>query len=498
MPHTPAALLEATLQGASHHLRPVCCANEACGREFLFGEWCRDGDAYRCAWCNKLSHPDGSVTAPDPDAQGTRAMRAFEKRVNERFLAYAAAYFGRGAQTTCYAWRRGEVAAHGADDDEIQVAVLVRNVPTEAGGALSGTAATGAAEWNSTHAVSLRLAHGDGTLEVRGASTVFIDRSVAPCRFSGHVTRTFPTSRATLPLAVRDTVTDGACLEDLLRTDAGRTAVLVALGDHVQTAENRLRDVVASVYFGKAGQIATDLRSRVARSIAETSVGPQVVTVADAAPRQPLDVASYLPVERPAAPAASSAALPVATSADVTDAAADEELERQRKKEEKRRRREAEAEAAAAAAAVADGEATAAAAGPSADMTEWTAAQDEEGNTYYYCEALGETVWELPPGGVIVEAGSKKKKSKKSASHHQDPTADAEAGEWTIGSALAIMGLATPAADIEALLADQGIASFSDFGVYCHDADYLVSLGIEDEGDRKRISKWVRKNVPAQ
>ena len=31
----------------------------------------------------------------------------------------------------------------------------------------------------------------------------------------------------------------------------------------------------------------------------------------------------------------------------------------------------------------------------------WEAQTDDEGSTYYWCEATGETVWELPPGAVL-------------------------------------------------------------------------------------------------
>jgi hypothetical protein len=388
----------------------------------------------------------------------------------------------------------------------ITITVLICKVGDAAASAAAATGddAGGAASpsmWSSSHTVGLQLDR-DYQIDCVANSTIYLESQAKPCRFSGHVTR--PTKRHAVPIpealhAVFEQ--DRGSLHNFVAAggDAAKQLVIATVGKLVQQVENRLRDVTASVYFGKCGQVATDLRCPVGRNdstaarmidtrggTASAAVGGGSISAVPAFPQ--VDAAGLPIVAKPVE-------IPQRKMPDVAITASVPLPPQQRYVEE------------------VPAPASAPAAAAEAEPQYFTAEQDENGDTYYMPESGdGEAVWELPEGAVVREKPQKKeKKSKKdkkqqreqeeeeaaaaAAAAEEEQAAAAEdggeEGNWTIAGVLAGLELAEGSAEEYAeLFAAAGVETVED--MLQLDEKYLKkTVGIASSADRKTISAWI-------
>lgn len=515
-PQPDTALLETLLEGTSYtRLSPVDCPNPSCLRSFLFSECNRDGDAYRCVWCNKLVHGDGSFTPPEAPSALPKALRALERSFNLAFIDYATAYFGSSALVNCYLSPRNEY-----DKGLITVTILIRkmvegNETTVASTTVAGDDAglLNGSIWNSSHSIHLRIDR-DYKIDVASTSTVYIESQSPPCRFSGHVTKPNAKFAIAIPEALHEDFE--ANRSDITafcaRSASTRQLLVTSIGDLVQRAENRLRDVIGSIYFGKSAQVGTDLRCPIGRTEQNQTRMMSAVTGNDGS--------------------RSGAAMNF-PSVDATGNA----YEVLRAKASSQQQQQLQLQSVSYVAAPAPlpppthKDPVTVTSTPS---SYWQQAEDEEGNVYYTNTETGETEWELPEGGVVVEQeeeqekeedyhsaskkeGSKKekkdkkdKKDKKSAKREYEEVAENEEEEqqqqqndvdgdeeWTISSVLYSLELGGDIEEYLGLFAACEINTVEEL-LQC-DKDYLKdSVGISSSSDRKKISKWINETYEQQ
>lgn len=497
-PKPDIALLETLLAGTTYtRLSPVDCPNPSCLRSFLFSECNRDGDAYRCVWCNKLVHGDGSYLPPDAPAALPKSLRALERSFNLAFIDYTNAYFGSSALVNCYVSPRNEY-----DTSLVTVTILIRKVvedQQQAAAASEGEAADSLSGslWNSSHTISMRLDR-DYQIDVASSSTVYIESQAPPCRFSGHVTKPNPKFSAGIPERLHGDFE--ASRADMVafcsRSADARTLLIVAVGDLVQRAENRLRDVIGSIYFGKSAQVGTDLRCPIGRT--EHTQTRMMTAVTGSGERSSTQAFNFPSVDSSgkALNQQQQQQLPsIAThfaSAQVPGTQQEEDNVVEQQKPE---------------------------------VSYWEADADDNGDTFYTNVETGDAVWELPDGGVLQEkkatsSSSKKDKTDKKdkkrknqqndddqeAEQHRQQQPEVEEGvqgdggdedeEWTVSSVLYSLELAGDVEEYVALLSAAEVNSVEEL-LQC-DKDYLKdSVGISSSNDRKKISKWINETYDA-
>jgi len=511
-PQPDTALLETLLEGTSYtRLSPVDCPNPSCQRSFLFSECNRDGDAYRCVWCNKLVHGDGSFTPPPATTLLPKGLRALERSFNLAFIDYATAYFGSSALVNCYVSPRNEF-----DKGMITVTILIRKVVEDATtttststAAADENAALNGSIWNSSHTIHLRIDR-DYKIDVISTSTVYIESQSPPCRFSGHVTKPNPKFATGIPESLHEDFE--ANRSDITafcsRSPATRQLLVTSVGDLVQRAENRLRDVIGSIYFGKSAQVGTDLRCPIGRTEQGQTRMMSAVTGNDgsrsgAAMNFPSVDATGKQYEVLRAKPQPQQQQPPPPPPPM--------MMRSQEPEEQPRTT------------------TTATAAATVEVSHWEEDFDEEGNAFYTNVETGETEWELPEGGVIQEKQQAKKdkkekkekkdkKDKKKKRHDEEDEEEnneqeaaeycevaeegeegqeGEDGEWTISSVLYALELQGDVEEYVAMLSAAEVNTVEDL-IQC-DKDYLKdTVGISSSSDRKKIVKCINEMYEAQ
>jgi capping protein beta len=365
---TEPAFINAVLGTTTKRLHAVECGNAAagCGRDFLPSEYNRDGDAYRCPWCNHFTSCDGDVFAAVA-APTDKLLRRLERRLIAVFAEYAFLYYGAAALCNCYAWSLDGTTSN------VGIAVLIlKESPGDA--EADDAAARRGSVWNSQHVFACRHDAAADRFEYLTSTAVFVDTAAGPCRFNGVVRRDDHTFRC-------------AFADDLF-------AHVANVGARVQQVENKIRDEMAAVQFGKAAQVTGALRASAAtqerlrhHQLLATRGDGMATTASMAGPALP----PAMPPAMPASPVA-----PAPTVAPPAEEAVWDEPELEEP---------ADVAAEADTAEVEEEE----------EVVVWSEQRDEEGHVYFYNDATEEAVWDEPEGAVhIVRLKKKKKKNR----HH--------------------------------------------------------------------------------
>lgn len=213
-------LIEDVLSDVDQPLKVKTCPKTQ--KDFLICEYNRDGDSYRSPWSNEYvpALPEGTVPSDN--------LRQLEIQANELFGSYREAYF-EGGLSSVYFWDL---------DSGMACAVLIKKeIGAGEGGVQSGV-------WDSIHVVD--VTQGKGALfKYKLTTTIILTLKTDGMEVSGSLTR-----------------------QNEVETDVNDTHThLVNIGNVIQDMENKLRNNVDQIYFGKAHEITSHLRSK--RSLAD-------------------------------------------------------------------------------------------------------------------------------------------------------------------------------------------------------------------------------------
>ncbi|POS87596.1 F-actin capping protein [Erysiphe pulchra] len=227
------SLTEDLLSSVDQPLEVATCSKS--GREYLLCDYNRDGDSYRSPWSGEFESPlggtgqggideDGNNEGAGEGAVPSERLRRMEIKANEAFDVYRELYY-EGGVSSVFFWDL---------DDGFAGVVLLKKVATLAGKS-QGT-------WDSIHVFEAvdraRTAH------YRLTSTVTLYLStgsdeLGEMDLSGNMTRNIETD---LPV----------------ENDSSH---ILNIGKLVEDMELRMRNLLQEVYFGKAKDVVSELRS---------------------------------------------------------------------------------------------------------------------------------------------------------------------------------------------------------------------------------------------
>jgi hypothetical protein len=342
------------------------CTEERGGNTFWFvaAEYNRSGDSFRCPRCHAFTSDGEDGTTPQPHAS-PKFVAWCEHAMNVMMATYARQYYTHNdlvddmVISSCYAWPLDENMASGCEDlsaddgtdavpAEIGVAmyVLHRHCGTKSADEEEQTETLRDArqqhQWTSSHVASVRPSLDGSAFAFQ--STVMID--IVQSQHDGtNVTKSSSELQkqrvhglvATETTKFRGRAVPLKATSRLSPTEQLGTTVVVELCEHLQRVENALRDTMESLYIGKVG-------SMMAQSLR-----------VDLEQRTPASVAAPVAQMTHKDPAAVEDSAPATTA-----------ISEKKKKKSKAR------------------------------SAVWEAAQDDEGNTYYYNTQSGETSWDPP------------------------------------------------------------------------------------------------------
>lgn len=196
-------------------------------RDYLLCDYNRDGDSYRSPWSNKYDPPldDGAV----PSAE----LRKLEFVANEVFDIYRDLYF-EGGVSSVYCWDL---------DDGFAACVLIKKTQDQSkkGQPMKGT-------WDSIHVVEVQDRQKNAHYKLTSTVMLNIETetpATGNVSLAGSLTRQeerdFPVSDASPHYA--------------------------NIGRMVESMENKLRQTLETIYFGKTKDIANELRSVTSASV---------------------------------------------------------------------------------------------------------------------------------------------------------------------------------------------------------------------------------------
>jgi len=214
-------LMEQLLSAVDQPLKSQTDAKE--GKEYLLCDYNRDGDSYRSPWSNEYDPPLDYAGAM-PSAK----LRDFEKKANEVFETYREMYY-EGGVSSVYTW-----------DLEGGFACVIL-IKKEADGS-GKKAAKGS--WDSIHVVEV-TEHG-ATAHYKITSTVMLNLA-NPHEKCGDVNLAGSLTRQT----EADVPVDATI----------QTPHLINIGRQIEEMENKMRNSIEQIYFGKTKDIVVgDLR----------------------------------------------------------------------------------------------------------------------------------------------------------------------------------------------------------------------------------------------
>ena len=487
------AFVETLLSAADQLVTPVQCKNcgekyakdrhkaqalgdpftrAKCAGWYLPSEYNRDGDHYRCPWCNTYPTAASKKRANGGTFFPSDACRELELIANLVFAEYTQLYYGNGSVCSCYCWD--------VEGGEIDMAILIAQRLASGNGDEDGAEGSSGGKkkaadtlsqgptnvWTTTHVIAINpSASQPGEWDYTMFSTLYLDlslksstepvlnddgstspppaKSQARCSgFVSHASKTFSTKP---------------------RGAKAKKPHVAIIGQHIQKLENRLRDMVGEIYFGKMALAVSGFREKVKRHrmlLPETETAEaQAAPATNAARSQEREAAAS-----PQSPDSYATASPVADTGEV--------------------------------------------------QPDWEEVLDEEGNMYYYNVVTEETSWERPPEDVPVKPLKKKKKKDKKKEQEEEvaappvveaaeptvvPEAEVEAPEQTVEELLDALGLTggTPYDYARALRKQLKVKTIWDL-VYLESPDESLASIIEAYGDRRKVLKWIRKNQPAE
>eukprot|EP01101_Sappina_pedata_P012436 TRINITY_DN854_c0_g1_i1.p1 TRINITY_DN854_c0_g1~~TRINITY_DN854_c0_g1_i1.p1 ORF type:complete len:287 (+),score=158.26 TRINITY_DN854_c0_g1_i1:55-861(+) len=196
-------------------------------KDYLLCDYNRDGDSYRSPWTNKYDPPlsDGAVPS--------EKVRQIEIQANEIFDIYRDLYF-EGGVSSAYCWDL---------DAGFAMVVLIKKSQDQSkkGQPMKGT-------WDSIHVVDVEEKKGSAHYKL--TSTVMLSLE----------TKTDQTGQVVL---------SGSLTRQEERDCPVNTENphLINIGRMIEEMENRLRQTIEIIYFGKTKDIVNDLRQSVAAGI---------------------------------------------------------------------------------------------------------------------------------------------------------------------------------------------------------------------------------------
>jgi len=195
--------------------QPLQVAKDAAKNIYLLCDYNRDGDSYRSPWTNAYDPPIDDGVLP------SAKLRSMEEDGNELFKSYMQNYYEAGASSV-YFWELDDVAF--AACVLFKKDVEQKKKGLEAGG------------WDAIHVVEVRP--GKGKASYKLTSTIMLrlstDHSLGP------------TSTGELKLS--GSMTRQATQEFAATQDSHH---LANMGRMIEDMENRMRDSLQDVYFGK-------------------------------------------------------------------------------------------------------------------------------------------------------------------------------------------------------------------------------------------------------
>lgn len=196
-------------------------------RDYLLCDYNRDGDSYRSPWSNQYDPPleDGAV----PSSQ----LRQLEVSANEVFDIYRDLYF-EGGVSSVYCWDL---------DDGFAACILIKKGQDQSkkGHPMKGV-------WDSIHVVEVQ--ENGKTSHYKLTSTIMLgidteNPNTGNVSVAGSITRQEE--------------------KDLAISDANPH--ISNIGKMVEEMENKLRNTLEQIYFGKTKDIANELRSVTSASV---------------------------------------------------------------------------------------------------------------------------------------------------------------------------------------------------------------------------------------
>jgi len=190
------------------------------GKDYLLCDYNRDGDSYRSPWSNKYNPPieDGAVP--------TDRLRLIEIDANQVFDLYREMYY-EGGISSVYCW----------DLDHGFAAVILIKKAGDGSKKIKGC-------WDSIHVVEVAEKSGGRNAHYKLTSTVML---------------WLQTNRQSL-----GTMNVGGSLTRQIETDAlvSESSTHIAnIGKMVEDMENKIRNTLNEIYFGKTHNVVTNLRS---------------------------------------------------------------------------------------------------------------------------------------------------------------------------------------------------------------------------------------------
>jgi len=204
--------------------------DKSTGREYLQCDYNRDGDSFRSPWSNKYEPEIEEAYYPSDD------LREMEVAANEAFDSYREQYY-EGGISSVYFWELDE-------DGAFAMCILIKKSTTDAAKSLKKGL------WDAIHVLEVREQEGSvgkpsGKAEYKLTTTIMLsfDTNNEECgnmNTSGNLTRQ----------------------EAKVMDFSAQRSHLVNIGSFVEDMENRLRELVRRVYFGKTVEVLEKVRSR--------------------------------------------------------------------------------------------------------------------------------------------------------------------------------------------------------------------------------------------
>lgn len=202
--------------------QPLQISKDPVGNQYLLCDYNRDGDSYRSPWTNTYDPPIDDGVLP------TERLRSMEVLANDIFNGYREMYY-EGGVSSVYFWD--------LDDQTFAACVLFKKDAEEKKKLNQGN-------WDSIHVIEVRSAGGNkaaykltSTIMLRIATDHSISSNRGALNLSGSLTRQ----------------------QEQTFAAAGNAGHVANMGKMVEDMENRMRDTIQAIYFGKTKSVVNSL-----------------------------------------------------------------------------------------------------------------------------------------------------------------------------------------------------------------------------------------------
>eukprot|EP00294_Goniomonas_avonlea_P004026 CAMPEP_0114554142 /NCGR_PEP_ID=MMETSP0114-20121206/8049_1 /TAXON_ID=31324 /ORGANISM="Goniomonas sp, Strain m" /LENGTH=267 /DNA_ID=CAMNT_0001739163 /DNA_START=12 /DNA_END=815 /DNA_ORIENTATION=- len=212
-------------------------------KDYLLCDYNRDGDSYRSPWSNQYDPPLDDGIVP------TDELRKLEITANEAFDQYREQYY-EGGVSSAYFWE---------NDGGFACCIVIKK---------DGTGASGGT-WNSIHVVEVKVNDKEKQATYTLVTTIMLalksaNPEVGSAGLAGNLTR-----REEKRAAYTDNVSH-----------------LSNIGDMIEKMENRMRESMSEVYFGKTKEIVDSIKSSTSLKAARDKEAGQKNLIAEMMKRQ--------------------------------------------------------------------------------------------------------------------------------------------------------------------------------------------------------------------